>query len=174
MFRQKSHIVGMSMFTFCCMGTALKAQTHIDTDTTINYAINDNAIVGLANTQPPPTVSLVAGGSIGGYLWGSGSSTVNVSGGTIASYVQADAICSFNIYGSNLTLTNPTLYFTGTRYTLQGTLQDGHVLNIFAYKYDNAQFVLHNSTVPAPAALLTTLIGAVPGVYFLLRRQRRN
>ena len=165
----------ISVSAIAVMGIApfAHAQTRIDTSTTIDYAINDNVAIGLTNSQTPFTVALVPSGSIGGYLWGSGHSTVNVSGGTISDYVQADVNCNFNLYGSNLTLTNPTPYFTGVRYTLQGTLRDGHVLNTFAYRYDAAQFILHNSVVPAPGSLLTALIGVVPGV-MLLRRRRKS
>ena len=86
--------------------------TQLNFDTTINYAINSDVFVGSSdsNGDPPfsPTVNLVSGGSIDGIvqintasvfnmrggsisdeLWSFDTSTVNVSGGSVGSFVGA-------------------------------------------------------------------------------------
>lgn len=104
----------------CLLATAARparAAVFISTDTTINYAINDGVFV-----SGSPTVALVPGGSIAGYLVVFRSSAV------------------LNVYGTGLSLSEPLTDEGGrTYYVLTSTLADGTPINNRVYLFDGAQ-----------------------------------
>ncbi len=76
-----------------------QADTYFPTDTTINYAVSGNAIIGEdgmgGNTSP--TVDLVTGGSIDNDLFVDNSSVLNISGGSVGIALIANDSSSVNV-----------------------------------------------------------------------------
>jgi hypothetical protein len=89
---------------------AFAQDTYFPTDATIATSITNNAIVGYANAAnfnngtngTSPTVALINGGSIGGYLYVGNSSMVNVSGGSIGSFLYGFNSSMIDVSGGTI------------------------------------------------------------------------
>ncbi len=181
--------------------TANAQDAYFANNATINYTVNGTAYVGYANqadlnngTNPTsPTVALVTGGSIGGYLDARNSSTINVSSGSIASSLIASESNTVNVSGGSIggglyaydsgtinlfgvglkaVLTNPN-YGDYSKYTLMGSLNDGTSVNgkfLYLSNGSNARFTLNNPPPPKPRQV-TPFVGLV-GAGLLLGKRR--
>lgn len=136
-----------------------KARTRslLRSDTTINYAINSDVCVGLAdnNGNPPfsPTVNLVVGGSIDGGTFGQ-SNGVNFLDETTGAFTFLGTGLSFAPDPSGKTI------YGGTDYTLTGLLQDGNSItgDVIEVASGATMFTLTNAA-PIPEASTAALVG---------------
>ena len=94
--------VALAALLLCLLAPARPASAlTISTNETISTLINDNVRV-VASPTGSPTVNLVDGGTIGGYLLAQDASTVNVSGGTIGSSLSASNASTVNVSGGTI------------------------------------------------------------------------
>jgi hypothetical protein len=163
-----------------------QAQTTISSSTTIDASnsINDSVEVVGDNT----VVTIVSGGSIGGYLNAYAGTTVNVSGGSIGSYLTADGSTvsiSGGSIGGDLGARDSTVSISGgsiggdlfARHSstvnvfgcnlvladrrLTGTLQDGTAINGLFLSDD--PIVLHNAP-PVITCPPSVIVPTAPGL----------
>ena len=83
---------------------AANAQVFISADTTINYTINDDVVVGhdSGGNSYNPTVGLVSGGSVSGLLFVFNSSVINLSGGATSDNLNTYDSSTINLSGSSI------------------------------------------------------------------------
>ncbi len=144
-------IAALGLLSFSSAAHAVQ----INTDTTVDYAINDGLYIG--DGAHAPTVNLVAGSSVLYSLIVSGNSTVNISGGTVGNgiFLNDDSIANF--FGTELTSNFLYRDRDSNFYAISGTLSDGTVLN-------EQQFVTSGNTsfaFKAPVAAATPEPGSV-------------
>jgi len=87
------------------LDSAAHAQTtYFPTDTTINYAVSGDAVIGRDSNRAEfsPTVSLVTGGSISGTARIYNSSVFNMSDGSLGDSLDANDTCTVNITGGSI------------------------------------------------------------------------
>lgn len=113
------------------------------------------------------TGTIVSGAALDGYFWGTGDSTTQWTGGTIATYLQADGSAAITVIGSGLTLLDLGPYFSGEKYHVSGMLLSGESVSIDAYTYSSGSIVVRN--VPEPATYAMWLFGLVPIFLRLIR-----
>ncbi len=163
-------IAALGLLSFSSAAHAVQ----INTDTTVDYAINDDVYIG--DGMHAPTVNLVAGSSVLYTLQVSGNSTVNISGGTVGSNIFFNDDSIANFFGTGFTSNLLARDDGFNLYTISGTLSDGTVLNgkqfvtsgngSFAFKAPVA------AATPEPGSVALLVGMGVTGAGVLRRRRK--
>ncbi len=127
--------------------------------------------VGTINFQTTGNLVNILGGSVG-EVWGGGGGAVNIFGGTIGANTLLNfrtTFTQFNIYGTNLLLSDATLgnyidnfgtTVNGVWWNLSGTLQSGSELS--------TRYFERNGSLNGPSNLALTATVPEPGSFTLL------
>ena len=153
----------LAALLLCLLAPARPASALIvstnQTISALNSPINDNVYVVTSPTGSP-TVNLVDGGTITGFLFVQDTSTLNVSGGNIEGFVETFDTSTVNLsggtIGGNLLVQNSsTLNVSGG--TIGGTLAayDASTVNVSGGNIGGALFAYHTSTVNVSGGNIT-------------------
>ncbi len=134
---------------------------------TFSQAIASNVLLNSGEAM------VVDGAALDGYFWATGSLTqATWAGGSIDSYLQADAGATITAVGADLLLTYIGPYFTGQRYLLAGHLVSGQSISIDAYTYSGGTVVVQS--IPEPSSALMLAMGLFAVASMAARRATKH